>query len=148
MSDYNFVKYVTEFSYFGLNESYRDYIFLTEAHRNRCSKSRITLCSADTAIYSAQTVTCESSLFFQDTNSNRLCRRNLLFDYRTPTLQRHRQHWLYHLPKKCQVTFRCPSKDSWTSRTETLSDAGLIFNATKCSITTNNLGTLPEIHGE
>jgi hypothetical protein len=63
MSDYNFVKYVTEFSYFGLDDSHRDYILLTEAHWNRCTKSSITLCPADIAIYSAQTVTCESSLF-------------------------------------------------------------------------------------
>jgi hypothetical protein len=30
---------------------------------------------------------------------------------------------------------------------ETLSDTGLIFNSTKCSITTNKLRTLSEIHG-
>jgi hypothetical protein len=112
MSDYNFVKYVTEFSYFVLDESHRDYILLTEAHRIRCTKSSITLCPADIAIYNAQTVTCVSSLFFQDTSSKKLCRRNFIFDYRHPTLQRNRQHWLYHLSKKCQVTYRFPSKDS------------------------------------
>jgi hypothetical protein len=81
MSDNNFVKYSIDFPYFGIDDSHRDSILLTEAHRGSCTKSSITLCPADIAIYNVQTVTRESSLFFQDTTSNKLCRRNLLFDY-------------------------------------------------------------------
>jgi hypothetical protein len=144
----NSVGYSIEFPYFGIDDSHCDYILLTEAHWRRCTTIGIVLCPADVAIYSQQIVTCESSLFFQATISNKLCRRNLLFDYRTPTLQRHGALWLYHLPEPRQVTLRCPSANSWTSRTETLSDARVLLNTSKCSISTSELRTLPELRGE
>ena len=50
------------------------------------------------------------------------------------------------LPEPRQVL--CPSTNGWTSRTETLSNAGIILNASRCSSTTNELRTLPELHGE
>jgi hypothetical protein len=83
-----FVKYSADFSYFGIDNSHRDILF-TEEHRNRCTTSSVTLCPADVAIYSQQNVNSESSLFFQTSTSNKLYRRNLVFHYRTPTLQRH-----------------------------------------------------------
>jgi len=85
----NFARYQIEFSYFGIDDSQRDYILFTETHRSRCTINSITLCPADVPIYSQQVVTCESSLFFQASTSNQLCRRNLLFGYRTPTMQPH-----------------------------------------------------------
>ena len=53
-----------------------------------------------------------------------------------------------YFPEPRQVTLRCPSTNGWTSRTETLSDAGIIRNASRCSITTNELRTLPKLHGK
>ena len=47
-----------------------------------------------------------------------------------------------------QITTRCRSSNGWETHTQTLSDAGVIRNATKCSITTNGFQTLPEIRGE
>jgi hypothetical protein len=35
----------------------------------------------------------------------------------------------------------------WVTHTRTLSGAGLIHNATRCSITTGEIRTLPELHG-
>ena len=67
---------------------------------------------------------------------------------RNPTLQRHGKLWLYHLPEPRQITSRCRSANGWATETQTLSDAGVIRNATKCSITTNELKTIPELHGE
>ena len=55
---------------------------------------------------------------------------------------------LYYFTEQRQVTLRCPSTNGWTSRTETLSDAGIIQNASSCSITTNELRALPELHGK
>ena len=120
----------------------------SEAHRNRCTTNSITLCPADVPIYSQQVETCESSLYYQISTSNKLCRANLLFNYRIPTLQRHGTLWLYHLPQPRQITSRCPITNGWTTYTETLPDTGVIRNASKCSITTNELQTLPELHGE
>jgi len=144
----NFVKYAVEFPYFGIDSSRRDYILFTEAQWRRCTTTSIALCPADVAIYSQQIVSCESSLFFQAADSNKLCRRNLLFNHRTPTLQRHGALWLYHLPEPRQVTLRCPSANGWTSHTETLSEAGIILNSSRCSITTSEFRTLPELSGE
>jgi len=147
MSGNNFVKYSVEYPYFGIDNSHRNYILITEAHRNRCTTNSITLCPADVPIYSQQVETCESSLYYQLSSSNKLCRQNLLFNYRTPTLQRHGTLWLYHLPESCQITTRCHSANGWETHTQTLSDTGVIQNATKCSITTNEFQTLPEIRG-
>jgi hypothetical protein len=144
----NFVRYSIEFPHFGIDDSHRDYTLFTEAHWRRCTTTSVVLCPADVAIYSQQIVSCESSLFFQNTLSNKLCRRNLLLDYRTPTLQCHGALWLYHLPEPRQVTLRYLSANVWTSRTETLSDTGVILNSSKCSISTSELRTLPELHGE
>jgi len=72
----------------------------------------------------------------------------LLFKYRTRTLKRHGTLRLYHLPGTRQITTRCRIANGWETHTQTLFDAGVIRNATKCSITTNEFQTLPEIRGE
>ena len=60
----NFVKYSIEYPYFGIGNSHRNYILITEAHRNSCTTNSITLCPADVPIYSQQVETCESSLYY------------------------------------------------------------------------------------
>jgi hypothetical protein len=45
------------------------------------------------------------------------------------------------------VTIRCPRDNVWVTHTRTLSGAGLIHNATRCSITSGEIRTLPELHG-
>ena len=75
----NFVKYSVEYQYFGIDNSHRNDILITEAHRNRCTTNSITLCPADVPIYSQQVETCESSLYYQLSTINKLCRRNLFF---------------------------------------------------------------------
>jgi len=52
MSGNNFVKYSVEYPYFGIDNSHRNYILITETHRNRCTTNSITLCPADVPIYS------------------------------------------------------------------------------------------------
>jgi hypothetical protein len=133
----NFAKYMTDYTYFGIDHSHRDYILVSEAYLNRCTANSITLCPAEIAIYNTHVKTCESSLFFQADTSIKLCRRDILFNHRTPTLQRHGTHWFYHLPEQRTVTIRCPQTAGWTSRTELLVNVGQILNATRCSITTH-----------
>jgi hypothetical protein len=87
---------LVDFPYFGLNHNQRGYILLTEAYFNRCSKSINTVCPHNMAIYSTQTVTCESSLFFQNTDGYNICRKNLLISYYTPTQRCYGSIWMYH----------------------------------------------------
>jgi len=75
-------------------------------------------------------------------------RRDLLYDYRTPILQQHGKVWFYHFPKQRPVTVRCPQANGWTTHTASLAGVGHIFNASRCSIITNDIRTSPELHGE
>ena len=52
------------------------------------------------------------------------------------------------IPEPRRITTRCRSANGWETHTQTVSYAGVIRNATKCSITTNEFQTLPEIRGE
>jgi hypothetical protein len=45
------------------------------------------------------------------------------------------------------VTIRCPQDNVCLTHTQTLSGACLIYNATACSVTSGEIGTLPELHG-
>jgi len=60
---------------------------------------------------------------------------------------RHGEVWVFHFPSQRQVNIRCPRNNGWVTRTQTLSGAGLIHNATRCTITTGEIRTLPELHG-
>jgi hypothetical protein len=95
------------FVQYAIDVSQREYLLFTEADYHRCEAGKITICPANMAIYSVQIVTRESSISFQTSTNNRLCRRKLLFDYRTPTLEQHGTIWLYHLPEPREVTIRC-----------------------------------------
>ena len=44
--------------------------------------------------------------------------------------------------------YTLPQRERMQTHAQTLSDAGVIRNATKCSLTTNEFQTLPEIRGE
>jgi len=58
-----FVKYSVYYAFFALQLSRRSYLLLTEADYSRCDKRSITICSAETAVYNSQSLTCESSHF-------------------------------------------------------------------------------------
>ena len=147
ISNNNFVQYLIDFPYFPIDISQREYLLFTEADCHRCEAGRITICPAKIAIYSVQIVTRESSIYFQTSSNSRLCRKKLLFDYRTPTLQQHGTIWQYHLPEPRQVTIRCLKNNTWTTRTEFTHDAALIFNASQCSIATREVRSLPKLQG-
>jgi hypothetical protein len=54
---------------------------------------------------------------------------------------------LYHFPIRQQVTIRCPNGNDWRIYNEVLSEAGVIHNVTASSIASNEIRTLPELHG-
>jgi len=112
-----FLTYQLDYYYFGLAVDQRDYTLLTEADLQRCTTGSVTICRAKIPLYHSQVLSCEGSLFFQYSNSYKLCRRNLLLHYQTPTLLHHGSKWAYHFPEPRQVTIRCSQKNGWTSHT-------------------------------
>jgi len=133
-----FVKYSVDYALFALKHRRRSYLLLTEADYSRCDKGSITICPAETAMYSSQSLNCESSLFFQTENANCLCRRYLIFQHRTPFLQRYGELWVYHSPEQQQITQLRAHDNKQVLRTLSLSGNWLLHNATGCSITTWN----------
>jgi len=120
---------------------------MTAADVQKCSTGSIAICPADRALYDIRSITCESKLYFQTAAKDGPCRRSLMLHYKTPTLLRHGEVWIYQFPSRRQVTIRCPRDHVWVTRTITLSGAGLIHNATTCSITSGEIRTLPELRG-
>jgi len=118
---------------------------LTQADLSRIV-NRITTCPANTAVYTAQKMTCLSSIYFQENHN--ICSRKLLLHYKTPTFLRHGNTLTFHFPEPHQVSLRCLNNNKRTTSTETLSGAGFINKATGCSILTNEIYTLPELHGD
>jgi hypothetical protein len=146
-SEDKFISYSVDFQYFGISTDQHDYFLSTEADLLRCITSQIIACPADVAINNKHKVTCMSNLYFQTTPSHSACRRHLLLNYETPTLQKHMTTWLYYFPMPQHITLHCLNDNKWTTYTETLTAAGLITNITGCSISTHDAYTLPELHG-
>ena len=140
-------RYKLEYEYFDLSRSQRDYILMTEGDIQKCNAGSITICPADRALYDTRSKTCESRLYFQTSSKDGLCKRSLLVHYQKPTLLRHGEVWVFHFPSQRQVNIRCSRNNEWVTRTQTLSGAGLVHNATRCSITSGEIRTLPELHG-
>ena len=122
-------------------------MLFTEADYKGCEKGSITICAATTAVYNTQALKCEASLFFKSEGANRLCRRKLIFHHLTPFLQRHGELWIYHFPREQQVTLRCMESHNQVLRTLSVTAAGLLLNATRCYVTSDEFQTFPELHG-
>ena len=120
VSGYNFVRYSVDYSYIGLSTSYRDHILITEVYLRRCIIKRITLCPEDIVmyIYNTHIKSCEFILLFQANIRNTICRRDLIYNYRTPILQQHGKVWFHHFPERRPgTTIRCPQANGWTNHT-------------------------------
>ena len=88
ISSERFIQYSVDHAYFGLNNNQRDYILLTEAQFNHCTKGSIVMCSANTPVYHNPMITCIGNLYFQSKNKS-LCQRKLFLRHQTAILQRH-----------------------------------------------------------
>ena len=121
---------------------------LTEADYSHWKKKgSITICSAVAPVYSARTVTCLSSFLFQSTNTHRVCRRKLLLQHRTPTLQHHGNIWIFHFPTRHQISVRCPDTRDQVHHTITLYGTVILYNTSVCHITSDGITISPELHG-
>jgi hypothetical protein len=142
-----FVQYVVTYPYLGLRSNQHDYILLTEAQFNHCSGNSIVICPANVAVYSAQSLTCEFSLFSQATTEYPLCQRKLLLGHRTPILYQHGSLWIYYFPEQRLVTLHCPDFKTQRMHTIPLFGAGIIHNISSCYISTAEVQTLPQLRG-
>jgi len=140
-----FVKYFPEYPFFGLSLSRRDYVLLSAADLQKCSKGSPKVCPANVPLYDAKTPSCEVSMFFQTPGDGNRCKRTLLLNYSTPTLRKHDTVWVYHFPRKQQATIRCPHGTIWVTHEKILFGSGLIRNATSCLVYTPEVRTLPEL---
>jgi len=96
---YKFFLYHSDFSYFALSSSQRDYALFTATDLQRCSSSSISVCLINMAsLYTNSYV--ESNLHFQTTGEYGLCRRSTHLHHNTPTLQRHSTVWIFHFPQR------------------------------------------------
>jgi hypothetical protein len=147
VSSDNFVQYLVDFAYFGLERSQQSYLLLSEADFARCSKGNVVICPADVAVYDIRTYMCESSLFFKTGSTDPSCRRKLLFHHSAPSLQRYGKLWVYHFPKQHHLTLRCTKADSQIPHTLSLEGSGLLHNLSGCHISSPELQVFPELRG-
>jgi len=158
-----------DYPYFGIHNNQHDYLLFTEEQYSRCTSGSIAICPIYTAIYNARTLSCASSLFFQNSNNYRLCKKELLLHQQTLHLQKHGAYWVYYSPEERTVTTHCsePTRQltrtaitSWTwpaahcsdptrqlTRTLPLHRPGLLHNVTCCHFSSSELRSLPEIRG-
>jgi hypothetical protein len=147
ISSDKFVQYVIEYPYLAIQVSQQGYIHFAEKDYSNCVLSSITVCPFDSAIFNTQRLTCEASLFVQSPNSQHLCKRNLLLNYQQSTMIQHRNVWIYHFPTPRQLSLRCPGNEASPPRTQVLLNAGLLFNASACHVSTKDLHNNPTLRG-
>jgi hypothetical protein len=148
ISDQKLVEIRLDYGYFAIDHVQRNYILFTDMELRDCMRGSITVCHADRAVYSTQELTCESSLYLQKAGTHNLCRRRLLLNYETPTLQRHGAIWIYYFPTQQLVTVRCRENGTWSSSSEKLVGGGLLYNASGCAISASGFQTLPSLQGD
>jgi hypothetical protein len=85
------VRYSTDYTYFEIQQSM---LLFTETNYNRCYRGSVTICPSNVPIFSAQTKTCEISLYFQTSAIYNLCRRELIYDPQAPVFQKFGTVWV------------------------------------------------------
>ena len=151
ISSNRFVRYLIDYPYFGIHNNQLDYLLFTEEQYSHCTSGSIVICPIHTAIYNARTLSYASSLYFQNSNNYRLCKRELLLHQQTPLLQKHGAYWVYYFPEERSVTIHCsePTRQltRTVSRTVSLHGPGLLHNVTSCHISSSELRSLPDLRG-
>jgi hypothetical protein len=129
MSSNRFVRHLIDYPYFGIHSNQLDCLLFTEEQYSHCTSGSIAICPIYTAIYSARTLSCASSLYFQNSNNCRLCKRELLLHQQTPLLQKHGAYWVYYFPEERSVTIHRSEPTGQLTRTVSLHGPGLLHTA-------------------
>jgi len=101
------VRYSIDYTYFAIQHSKRDYLLFTETDYNHCYRCSATICPSNVPIFSAQSKTCEMSLYLQTSAAYRLWRRQLIYDPQTPVFQKFGTVWVYYFSTPHSVTLLC-----------------------------------------
>ena len=114
------VRYSIDYTYFAIQHSKRDYMFLTETDYNRCYRGSVTICPSNVQIFSAKTKTCEMSIYFETSALYHLCRRQLIYDLQAPVFQKFGTVLVYNFSTPHSVTLQCRNVSGQTSYNELL----------------------------
>jgi len=98
--------------------------------------------------FSAQSKTCEMSLYLQTSASYHLCRRQVFCDPQAPIFQKFGTVWVYYFSTLHSVTLQCRNVSGQTSCNELLVGAGLLHNTANCYISSDEIQVFPELSGE
>jgi len=142
------VRYFFDYTYFGIQHSKCDYLLFTESDYNRCYRGSVTICPSNVPIFSAQTKSCEMSLYFQTAAIYHLCHRQLIYDHQAPIFQSFGTVWVYYFSTPHSVSLQCPNVSGQTSYNELLFGVGLLHNTANCYISSNEIQVFPELHAE
>lgn len=148
LNNTKFVKFTTDFSYFAIDQDERHFLSLNTEDIQNCYGSPIAVCSAEHLIYSSTLNTCEASLYFQKVEARNLCTRRVLSPPFAPEMIRQGESWIYCLPERQLVTFRCPDGQGWAASSQYLQNNGRILNATTCFISGDNFRVFPEFQSK
>jgi len=107
----------------------------------------IPICPSHIPIFNNCLISCEYSLFFQTAYSHNLRQRKILLKHSPPLLHRYGSSWIFHLTGNQLTTLRCYANNTSTTSTRTLQGNGIIFDASACLLTTDQIQTPPEILG-
>jgi hypothetical protein len=147
ISSNRFVCCLIDYPYFGIHNSQLDCLLLTEEQYSHCTSGNIVISPIYTANYNARTLSCASSLYFQNSNNYRLCNRELPLHQQTPLPQKHGAHWVYYFPEERTVTVHSSEPTGQLTRTVSLHGPGLLHNVTSYHISSCELRSLPGVRG-
>jgi hypothetical protein len=142
------IRYSIDYPYFAIQHSKRDYLLFMETDYSCCYRGSVTICPSNVPIFSAQTKTCEMSLYFQMSAPYSLCCRQLIYDPQVPVFQKSGTLWIYYFSVPHPVTLQCRNVSGQTSYNKILSGAGLLHNTANCYISSNEIQVFPELHSE
>jgi hypothetical protein len=136
-----------DYTYFAIQHSKHDYLLFTETDYNRCYRGSVTICQSNVPVFSAQTKTCEMSLYFQTSAIYHLCRRQLIYNPQAPIFQKFWTVWAYYFSTPHSVTLQCRNISGQTSYNKLLFGAGLLHNTADCYISSEEIHVFTELHG-
>jgi len=138
------VQYAIECSYLATQVIYHGYIPFTEKDYSKCATSTITVCALDSAMFNTQRLTVPLAYFSRVKTANN-CVREIYFQQ--STMIRHPNIRVYHFPTPHHLTLGCPGNEASPPSTQVLVNAGLLFNASACHVSTENLRIYPTLRG-
>jgi hypothetical protein len=143
-----FVQYQVSQTYLAVNLLQHTYFTMSDGERRQCQGFNLEVCPVSRPVYSTQVENCALSLYLQRQNVRALCSRSLLSQQPPPVLLRSGKTLLYHFTVPQRVVIQCPHQRDRHQTSWVLQDAGAIYNAASCHVTTEGVQLYPLLDGE